>query len=287
MKSKIVASMAAAATLAVAAGAYAGTLPAPFTNGNIPLDKDMLKYEAGLTKAIGKALSGSAGCYSKGVGNVFKGKPDGVQACLGGLNTGTGTIGKTAVKLLPLLAPGSCQLDNLGAVLPPLLLLVPSITPVVLCDGTEDLDARADALTTRICTNDVGGAACTADGDCGTMTGCSAASFGAGAKIPGTKDSLKVETSAFGIGVKYSAAALKCLDKAVGAEFKAPGSSDPQGCIDAAAVKATEGLAKLQAKSGALAPCVFADPALLPGILDQLGDAAVVIADAIYCDGGM
>ena len=111
MKSKFTSFAATAALLVSGTIALAGSpMPVPpFTLALFPQGVDakgLLKTEAAVNKLINKALAGGAKCYQKGMGNLFGGKSDGTQACLGGLTTGSGVIGGVICNLMDTMGMG-------------------------------------------------------------------------------------------------------------------------------------------------------------------------------------
>lgn len=292
MKSKFTSFAATAALLVSGTVALAGSpMPPPFTSALYPTGPDakaLLKTEASVNGLINKALASGAKCYQKGVSNIFGGKPDGTAACLGGLTTGTGAIGKVLVGLekIELKAPAgstTCILNNLALQVAALTGLIPSLLPVALCDGIADINASP--LVAKICGSDVGGPSCTTDLDCASGT-CSGADYGTPSYIPSSKDNLKTETAAIGIASKAGAAVAKCIDKAVAAEVKLPDSSNAGLCINNAKLKGLEAINKLAEKTGQTPTCLLGEgqSASLVATTNSLADAILSIGDAIYCN---
>jgi len=317
MKSKLFSFVAAAAVVASGTVAMAGNpMPnPPFTTALYPTGPDakaLLKTEASVNGLINKALAAGAKCYQKGVSNIFGGKPDGTAPCLGGLSTGTGAIGKVLVGLAKIeeKAPAgstTCITTGLALQVASLTGLIPSLLPVALCEGTADINASP--LVVKICGSDVGGPTCTTDDDCGAGT-CSGADYGPGSVIPSSKDILKTETAAIGIASKAGAAVAKCIDKAVAAEVKLPGSSNAQLCINSAKLKGLEAVNKLAEKTGQTPSCLLGANSICVGgtnagascstsatcsgggtctqeivaTTNSLADAILSIGDVIYCN---
>ncbi len=293
MKSKFTSFVATAAVLVSGTVALAGNpMPnPPFTTALYPTGPDakaLLKTEASVNGLINKALGTGAKCYQKGVSNIFGGKPDGTAACLGGLTTQTGAIGKVLVGLAKIeeKAPAgstACILSGLLAQVNNLTGLIPSLLPVALCEGTADINTSP--LVAKICGSVAGGPSCTVDGDCAAGT-CAGADYGTGSVIPTTKDSLKTESSAIGIASKAGAAVAKCIDKAVAAEVKLPGSSNAGLCINNAKLSGLTAVNKLAEKTGQQPTCLLGtgQSATLIATTNSLADAILSIGDVIYCN---
>ena len=137
----------------------------------------------------------------------------------------------------------------------------------------------------KICGSVVGGPSCTSDGDCASGT-CAGADYGSGSVIPSSKDILKTESSAIGIASKAGAAVAKCVDKAVAAEVKLPGSSNAQLCINNAKLKGLESINKLAEKTGGTPSCLLGtgQSNLIIQTTNLLADAILSIGDVIYCN---
>ncbi|MFM7142810.1 MAG: hypothetical protein ACKO2K_12950 [Alphaproteobacteria bacterium] len=293
MKSKFTSFAATAALLVSGTVALAGSpMPnPPFTTALYPTGPDakaLLKTEASVNGLINKALGSGAKCYQKGVSNIFGGKPDGTAACLGGLATQTGAIGKVLVGLGKIedKAPAgstTCILNGLLAQVSSLTGLIPSLLPVALCEGTADINASP--LVAKICGGVVGGPSCTSDLDCASGT-CDGADYGTPSYIPSNKDVLKTETSAIGIASKAGAAVAKCIDKAVAAEVKLPGSSNANLCINNAKLSGLTAVNKLAVKTAQSPSCLLGtgQSANIIATTNSLADAILSIGDVIYCN---
>lgn len=316
MKSKFTSFVATAAVLVSGTVALAGSpMPnPPFTTALYPTGADakaLLKTEASVNGLINKALGAGAKCYQKGVSNIFGGKPDGTAACLGGLSTQTGAIGKVLVGLdkIGAKAPAgstTCILNGLLAKVNDLTGLIPSLLPVALCEGTADINASP--LVAKICGSVVGGPSCTSDAQCASGT-CAGADYGPASVVPTTKDNLKTETASIGIASKAGAAVAKCIDKAVAAEVKLPGSSNAALCINNAKLSGLASINKLAEKTGQTPSCLLGSNSICVGgptdgatcstsatcgggtctqkiiaTTNSLADAILSIGDVIYCN---
>lgn len=114
-------------------------------------------------------------------------------------------------------------------------------------------------------------------------------------QVPADATSLRTQSLVSKELAKYSKLVAKCLDKAVAAEFKAPGSTsgpanklNPAVCIAAAKTKSAARLAKIGTGGG---PKCLLDAdgdgsftsADAPLILDTIGDPTIATLDATYC----
>ena len=303
MKSKFTSFAATAALLVSGTIALAGSpMPIPpFTLALFPQGVDakgLLKTEAAVNKLINKALAGGAKCYQKGMGNLFGGKSDGTQACLGGLTTGSGVIGGVLGGLAKIEAKApagstTCITTGLAAQIGNLTGLIPSLLPVAFCDGMAL--ANSSPLVAKICTSEPDGLTingaknCTNDLQCGSGV-CAGADYGALSVIPTNKDTLKTENAAVGIASKYGSAVAGCVDKAVAAATKANSAAgpdaDPSACILAAKSKAISSITSLASKTLNSPACLLgpANVAQIKTVVQDLGDTILGIGDVIYCN---
>jgi hypothetical protein len=132
--------IAAAALLALASGAHAGTyvtgaLPPEFGGGFVPPDPGVLKNVQKATKEGAKLVASVEKCYAKGAANFAKGKATGVDTCLN--DSSKGVVPKYVAKVAGIAgkAPGlpPCHdFQNDGALIAD---LVRGFNGLTYCDG--------------------------------------------------------------------------------------------------------------------------------------------------------
>lgn len=247
-----------AGTAGTAGTAGATPLPnPPFTEGGfVPPDSAVLKAEAAVSKVIAKAVGNGAKCYTKGVANIFAGKggidgDGGANACVNDSVKGVAAKAQAAIlgKILTYPAPvQACLAANAGTLLG-LGSQTQGLLPQALCSGTNDLPAI----------------------------------YGAGAKLPDDKATLKTVLSSIGIFSKAGAGVQKCIDKGIKAlAGGADGDGGVAACADGQIAKGEAAFAKLAEKAGGQPACIF-DPALKGQAIDSFRQLMLLVTAAIYC----
>ena len=148
--------LARAATLSVAASALliaapsgsdaatyvSAPLPTEFGGGVVPADPKVLKNDQKASATIAKLAATVEKCYSKGVGNLAKGKPDGVDACLN--DPAKGALPKfiAAIDKIDVKAPGLSSCYDFKAAGQSVANTVKASNATVYCDGTTALPAE-------------------------------------------------------------------------------------------------------------------------------------------------
>ena len=117
------------------AGVYvSGALPSEFAGGYVSPNPDVFKAAGKASKENAKLAAGLGKCYSKGAGNISKGKASGVDSCVN--NTKKGVIPKFLAKIAktasksPLPACHNFQVDA-----PTIRALVKGFSGIVYCQS--------------------------------------------------------------------------------------------------------------------------------------------------------
>ena len=214
----------AAALLALSSGtAFAATyvsapLPTEFGGGVVPADPKVLKNDQKASATIAKLAATVEKCYSKGVGNVSKGAPSGVDACLNTPAKGALPKFQAAIDKIQSKAPGLSACYDFKAAGQNVANTVKASNATVYCSGTTALDPE----------------------------------FGGGF-VPPDSDTIKNVQKASKELAKLYASIEKCYNKGVGNFSKAK----PSG-VDVCLNDPAKGvIPKFQAKIGAitLPPC--------------------------------
>lgn len=286
MKSKVFAVLAGAAVAMSAAGAMAADLPSPpwlptvaCPAGNagcsqaVP-DKNALKVSAAFGKLISKGTQGGLKCFSKGVGNILKGKslPDGGLATCSTDNInkvtadGTKIVTKLSAKPETAAYLGCVVTNTLGFVQPSLTALIPDLLPVALCEGATDLAPLGYGGPSSI--------------------------SGTNSMLPSDKDILKTELAVIGASSKFGTAHTKCLDKGVANILK--GKDLPDGgavaCLTDPAkspsAKLTATLTKLAGKTALTPTCLWdmTGQANLAAGATKIATDLTTVNSLIYCN---
>ena len=141
-------SVAASALLVIApSGSDAATyvsapLPTEFGGGVVPADPKVLKNVQQASATIAKLAATVDKCYAKGVGNVAKGAPSGVDTCLN--DPAKGAIPKflAAIDKIDVKAPGLSSCYDFKAAGQNVANTVKASNAEVYCDGTTALPAE-------------------------------------------------------------------------------------------------------------------------------------------------
>lgn len=153
MKKALTSWLTQAATLSVAASALlllapsgsdagtfvSGPLPVEFGGGVVPADPKVLKNVQKASKGIAKLAATVEKCYSKGVGNVAKGAPSGVETCLNDPAKGALPKFLVAIDKIDAKAPGLSSCYDFKAAGQNVANIVKSSNAAVYCDGTTAL----------------------------------------------------------------------------------------------------------------------------------------------------
>lgn len=140
--------LAAAALLALSSGtAFAATyvaapLPTEFGSGVVPADPKVLKNVQKASATIAKLAATVEKCYAKGVGNVSKGAPSGVDACLNTPDKGALPKFQAAIAKIDAKAPGLSSCYDFAAAGVQVANTVKAQNATVYCSGTTALDAE-------------------------------------------------------------------------------------------------------------------------------------------------
>lgn len=138
--------IAAAALLALSSGsAFAATyvsapLPTEFGGGVVPADPKVLKNDQKASATIAKLAATVEKCFSKGVGNVSKGSPSGVDACLNTPDKGALPKFQAAIDKIQSKAPGLSACYDFKAAGQNVANTVKASNATVYCSGTTALD---------------------------------------------------------------------------------------------------------------------------------------------------
>jgi hypothetical protein len=233
--------IAAAALLALSSGtAFAATyvsapLPTEFGGGVVPADPKVLKNDQKASATIAKLAATVEKCYAKGVGNVSKGNPSGVDACLNTPAKGALPKFQAAIDKIQSKAPGLSACYDFKAAGHNVANTVKASNATVYCAGTTALDPE----------------------------------FGGGF-VPPDSDTLKNVQKASKELAKLYASIEKCYNKGVGNFSKAKADG-----VDVCLNDAAKGvLPKFQAKIAGitLPPC--ADFATLRAQVEGISKAA-------------
>lgn len=140
--------IAAAALLALSSGtAFAATyvsapLPTEFGGGVVPADPKVLKNDQKASATIAKLAATVEKCFSKGVGNVAKGAPSGLDACLNTPDKGALPKFQAAIDKIQSKAPGLSACYDFKAAGQNVANTVKASNATVYCSGTTALDAE-------------------------------------------------------------------------------------------------------------------------------------------------
>ena len=140
--------IAAAALLALSSGtAFAATyvsapLPTEFGGGVVPADPKVLKNDQKASATIAKLAATVEKCFSKGVGNVSKGAPSGLDACLNMPDKGALPKFQAAIDKIQSKAPGLSACYDFKAAGQNVANTVKASNATVYCSGTTALDAE-------------------------------------------------------------------------------------------------------------------------------------------------
>lgn len=119
---------------AAMAGVYvSGPLPSEFAGGFVSPNPDVFKTVGKSSKEGAKLSGGASKCFSKGAGNVSKGKPSGVDTCIN--NSKKGVLTKYNAKIAKIMSKSKvppCALTGAG---PIVVGLVKGFNPLIYCQS--------------------------------------------------------------------------------------------------------------------------------------------------------